>query len=355
MEQDNFELHIADFDTPIYKAATSMQENYIIVTHVPSGNKKEFSNKTEFYGGWKNKDGGWLADINFDRVESGKEPFLVEDFEIEELSRLTDEVDNHVEEALKGIDYSVGKLKKLVPANDYQLVIGGKENFRYDLAQEVPYKGQRVEKPLIFAELRDAFLRKYASKIFIAEGREADDYLSEKGYENYRHFMKTGVWKYCLSYIDKDIDMVVSPHVNPNKPELGIIYNSPLEAAKCYASQLLTGDKSVDNILGLPSLTEDIRDKYGIKKTNGLGKATADKLLDPCDTPKECFERVVEAYKSYYGPRKKHTFTNFRDEELKWGWKDFLSERANLLWMYRTEDCKYDIFEDTFKGLGVKV
>ena len=63
---------------------------------------------------------------------------------------------------------------------------------------------------------------------------------------------------------------------------------------------------------------------------------------------------MVEAYKAYYGPRKNHKFTNFREDELSWTWKDYLRDRANMLWMYRDDTCKYDIFEDTLDNLRVK-
>jgi hypothetical protein len=349
-QQTQFKLLICDFDTALFRSAKFVEEDYIIVTNKVTGEVKEFKNKTEFYGHHVKKEKGWLGDTN----KFLNTTVLPEEFTIEECVRPSPEIADPLSQAMINIDFAVGSIKDSVKTEDYKLVIGGKKNFRYDIAQELPYKGERKEKPIFFEELRNLFLQKYKNKIIIAEGREADDVLSQYAYENYLHYMKTKEWLYCLSYLDKDIKMCVSPNINPDKLEEGIQYNSPLEAAHCYAVQLLTGDKSVDNIEGLPNLTEELREKYEVRKGKGVGKKTAESYLEGCKTPKELFERVVEAYKAFYGPRKKHTFTNFREVELSWTWKDFLSERANLLWMYRDESCQYNIFTDTLDKLGVK-
>jgi hypothetical protein len=349
-DQEEFDLLVCDFDTALFRSAKFVEEEYLLVTNKVTEIVREFKNKTEFYGHWKKREGGWLSDTNkFMGVEVSPD-----DFSIEECVRLKPEMSDHLGQAMLNFDMAVSSAKGSVKAADYKLVIGGKENFRYKIAQELPYKGERKAKPLVFSDLAEKVKVKYSSKIIIAEGREADDVLSEMGFDNYKEFMKTKRWKYCLSYIDKDIQSVVSPMINPDKISEGVIFNTPREAARCYAIQLLTGDKSVDNIAGLPDLVETLREKYEVKKGKGLGKVTATKFLEGCSTPKELFERVVEAYKAYYGPRKKHKFVNFREEALEWTWKDFLSDRANLLWMYRDDTCKYNIFEDTLAKLKVE-
>lgn len=350
MKQTKFKLLISDHDTHLFRAAKMVQEDYIVVTNKRTEESREFKNKTEFYGHWKQKAGGWLNEANT-LLGVDVSP---DDFDIEECVRLNPEIDNHLEEAEKNFDFTVGHTKKLADCEDYRLVIGGDENFRYDLAQELPYKGDRKEKPLLFGELRDLIVSKYKSKVIIAEGREADDYLSEVGIKNFTHFNRTGKWLYLLSYIDKDIKMVVSPHINPDKAKDGIVYNPPLDAARCYAKQLLIGDVSVDNIPSLPNLSAEFREKYGLRKGNGVGDVTAEKLLEPCTTPKELFSLVVEAYKDYYGGDEVHVFDNFRGDTLKWTWREYIVNRAKLLWMYRSQDYDYDILRDTFEPLGVE-
>ena len=348
-----FKLLVADWDSPLLRAAKSVQEDYILVTHNKSGHVKEFENKTEFYGHWKKKEGGWLRLQNDKRVQSKSKLLLVEDFSIEECVRLAPDIENHLEEAESSFDYSVGRLKKSVEAEDYKLVIGGEGNFRYDEAKQQPYKGKRKEKPLLFQELKELVIKKYKNKIIVVDGREADDYCGAIGWRNYLSYKKTGKWVICLAYIDKDLKMIISPSINydDDKPEVKI--NTPFEAAKCYAVQLLCGDKATDNIPGLPNFTKEIQEKYDLTTTRGIGATSAENYLKPCTEVKEMFERVVEAYKSYYG-EETQKYLAHTGEELDWNWKNYLQDNANLLWMHRRQDCKYNIFEDTLKPLGVE-
>jgi hypothetical protein len=210
-----YKLIIADSDTPLYRAAKSVQEDYILAT-LPDGIKKEFKNVTSLWGHHAKKEGGWLAEENEDRLSKSLPAWETDDIEIEECSRLSSDLSDHLDEAEKQFDYFVGKLKKSGLAEDYLLVIGGEGNFRDEVAYLQPYKGKRKAKPLLFKELRDLIAKKYSSKIVVANGEEADDVLGQYGWENYLKYKETGEWENILSYIDKDIDMVISPSWNYN-------------------------------------------------------------------------------------------------------------------------------------------
>lgn len=349
-----FELIIADADTPLFKAAKSVQEDYVVINFKRKGAPfgideddpqwklvegkytAEFPNKTKFYGQWQKKQGGWLAGFNAMRIEEGYSELTHEDFDIEECTRLSDEIDDHLAYAVEKFDYFVGRLKKAVKAEDYLLCIGGSGNFRYDVAHLLPYKGERKDKPLLFQETKEAIIAKYKSHIEVVDDEEADDRLGQYGWENYKHFKKTGVWKYVLSYIDKDLDMILSPSFNYDNVEAGITYTTELDGARFFCAQLLSGDKSTDNIGGLPKFTDEIVEKYSLRKSKGVGKATALEFITDCETIKEMFERVVEAYKSYYGDSYK--FTSHRGEGMEYSWLDCLQENAVLLHMRRHKD-----------------
>jgi len=347
-----FPLVVADWDTVLFRSAKQVQQDYILAEHKPSGVKKEFPNATAFYGHWKKKEGGWLRETNDQRLADGKSPFAVDDFTIHECSRLNPEISDHLKEAEKLFDFAVGNLKKAYLAPEYKLVIGGKDNFRYKIAKQLPYKGARKDKPILFSELREFILGKYRNRIIVVEGREADDYMSEVGYNNYLNYLKTRKWDVCLAFIDKDISMVPSPCFNYDKPENGVTYITSKMAARNYCIQLLIGDKGTDNIPGLPCIPEGVREKYGMPKTRGLGKATAEKFLPDGGDIKDLFQRVVDCYKEFYGVKKK-PFVTWEGETVKWDWKDYLRDTSCLLWMYRDDTLKYDIFEDTLKRLGV--
>lgn len=332
--QERFEKVIVDCDTPLFRSANAVQETYVIVTHKPSGTKKEFPNKTEFHGHWKKREGGWLGKTNAERIEKGLEPFDVDDFDIEECARLIPDVEDHVELAVTQFDYFIGGIKDL-PADDYLLCIGGKENYRYDYAHILPYKGTRKDKPILFYEVKEAICKKYKRKIELTDGEEAEDRVSQYGWQNYLEHNKTGKWKYLLSYVDKDLQMIISPYVNYDKKEDGVFEVTPFEAGKHFCAQLLAGDKSTDNIQGLPNFTEEIQEKYETGKTRGIGLATAIKYLDPCDNIKDMYQRVVDAYMSYYGTEP-FEFESFRGEKMQRTWLDMLQENAVLLYLRRT-------------------
>lgn len=348
-----YQLIIADADTPVFRASKFVQEDYVVVTHIPSGNKKEFANKTEFHGHWKKKEGGWLREQNDQRVEKGLEPFPIEDFEIEECVRLVDDIEDHVEEGVKNFDFFVGSLKKQNLAPEYKLCIGGSGNFRYDLAQILPYKGDRPDKPLLFEEIRERIISKYKKYIEIVDGKEADDQLAVYGLENYLHYKETGEWKYCLAFVDKDLKMIISPSVNYDDYESGVTTPTPFEAAEHFCKQLLCGDKSTDNIQGLPKFTEEVQEKYNLRKTRGIGDATALNYLKGCDGIPELFERVVEAYRSYYGDDT-FEFETHRGDIIQRTWIDMLNENATLLRMHPDDNYLNWHIASTLDKLGVE-
>jgi len=326
-----YELAHIDCDTILHRAAESVQENYIVVTNKHTGEKMEFSGVQKFYGkSNKKKDGGWIGE---------QDKYTVDDFTIEQHVRykpLPDEEESLVKWALGMIDFKVGAVKKVSNAKDYRLWVGGEGNFRYDVAQIQPYKGLRKDKPMIFKELKEEFLRKYRSKVCVArDGMEADDECSIKGWDSWRHCRRTGKHKYVLGFVDKDLKMIPCPSFNYDKPELGIVEPTLEDCCRAFCKQLLMGDKSTDNIPGL----------------KGVGEKTALKLLEGRNTPKEMYEAVVLAYKDYYG-LEAFPFVSHRGVESTRTWLDMLKENSILLYMLREPYEVYNI-EETFKRLGV--
>jgi len=347
-----YELMIVDADTPIFQAAKFVQRDFIIATNIESGKKARFKNKTEFWGHHGKKEGGVLAEVNQKRIEKGLDPYKPEDFEIEECAELNPDIEDHVQYGVEQFDYFVGKIKKHGFAEDYQLAVGGEGNFRYDIAQQLPYKGLRKDKPLLFSEIKEAILQKYRNKVVVVDGEEADDYLSKKGFENYKHFRKTGEWKWLLSFLDKDIKQVISPYFIYGDAEPEIVIPTPYDCAEHLCMQMLCGDLSTDNIPGLPNFTAEIQEKYSLGKTRGIGKANAMKYLEGAGTIKELFNRVCEAYKSYYGEEKKD-FATWEGKVVKWNWLDYLQDSAQLLWLRREDNEIYNI-RDTLSRLEIE-
>lgn len=346
-----------DADTILYQSAVKLQENYILVTHKKSGSQKEFKGVQAFYGRKKTRDGGWIGEMNEQRAEKGLPLFTVDDFDIEQCARVIESPDpalSIIEYGLQQVDFKVGEIKKVMDAEDYRLWIGGNGNYRYDVAHILPYKGGRTDKPLLYAELKEALLNKYNKRAnTVPDGWEVDDYVSMMGWKSYSEFLKTGEHIYVIAYVDKDLKSIPCPNFNYLKCEEGISTPDIFECAAHFAMQCLAGDKSVDNIQGLPNVSKEFAQKYKVTQ-RGVGKATAEKILEGCTTPKELYERVVEAYKSYYG-EDEFEFESWRGDKSMRTWLDMLRENAILLYMCRTpkEIGVYDI-QKTLDKLGVE-
>ena len=352
-EQKNktYEMCYADWDTIVFSAAKLTQFEQIKVTQIKTGKSKVFKNVTEFRGRINKKTGefgGWLNDQNTARLEKGLSTFGLDDFKIEVFATINEPDDptkTILEEAVEYFDRQVGYLKKHMDAKDYRLIVGVGENPRYEWANILPYKGERVEKPILFNEVKDLVLEKYKKKVILAVNKEGDDEVSKYGWLNYQNYLETGVWRDCISFIDKDLLQIPSPSINYDKFEEGFTITDLDTGMRFLAQQCLSGDKACDNIQGLPNVSEEFSKKYGLRKSSGIGKGTAIKIVDSCDTMKEVFERVCEAYQSYYGKEDKHTFGEWKGEKVEMNWLDILNENARLLWMYRDDTMQYDIRE----------
>lgn len=330
VKQTHFEKIILDADTPLFKAVKSVEEDYVEVTFKATGTVKEYKTLTVFYGHHGKKEKGKLAEMNLANGTS----YTHEDFSYEQLSRLKPSIEagTHLDVAMTHFDTFIGKLFEADFADGLEVAVGGTKCHRHDLANVLKYKGERKAKPLLFAEFYERVVDEYASTIVVCDGMEADDYLAIKAHENFKHYQETGEWLYLLAFIDKDIKIAIGPSIDYYQLGKGIFYQSIQGAAMCFASQLLSGDKSTDNILGLPNFHLDTQVQYGLRKGRGVGKASADALLEGCGST-EMFRRVAEAYKAYYN--EPDEFISWRGEKMTYNWMDHLCETAHLIWMQR--------------------
>jgi 5'-3' exonuclease len=172
--------------------------------------------------------------------------------------------------------FALARVKELVyevvyfslECDTYELFITGKGNFRNDIAETAPYKGNRkdMKKPIHYDAIRAHLLEMGASLI---EGMEADDAIAIRA---------TELGDNCVIVsIDKDLDQIAGHHYNFVKNNFYTITEE--EGLKNFYKQILTGDR-VDNIIGI----------------KGCGPVRADKLIGPCKTEQEMFDVCVKAY-----------------------------------------------------------
>lgn len=202
------------------------------------------------------------------------------------------------------------------------------KNFREAVAVTKPYKGTRkAEKPFHFANLTVYLLENF--DCHISRGVEADDSM---GLEQYMCWnCQVGPEPTIICSRDKDLRMIPGWHYSwecGKQPSIGPVETNFIGwlekkpdgkvigyGIKFFYYQMLVGD-TVDNIPGAP----------------GVGPVKAFNLLDPLTDDRVMYEAVRELYKEVVGE----------------GWKEYLQEQANLLWIVREwdyESCKPIFFQ----------
>lgn len=177
-------------------------------------------------------------------------------------------------------------------AETYDAFLTGKNNFRYDIAKTVPYKGNRVDmkKPKHYEALRECMVTRLGA--VIVDGQEADDEVAIR--------MTAEPDMYLLVGVDKDLRQIPGWHHNPRKAETE--YINEFEGYKNFTLQLLTGDR-VDNIPGL----------------GGIGPKKAEKTLKNATTKEELLRAAFDKY-----------------QELGYS-AEYFVEQGQLLWLRRYE------------------
>lgn len=299
-------IALIDCDTILFQAACVIDERFILVEHLPTGKTKEFENKTAF----KEFILGRNKDITKYKI-------------IEESSREKEPVEN----ACHVFKNSMNRIIEQEWCNDYMIYLGGVGNYRKDIFPY--YKSSRGSKPTRYKEIYNFIINKYKEKVHLCNKQEAEDCV---GIVN-RHYVDVAIGKYndprksesVICAVDKDTDMLLGWRFNYNKPELGLFFQDELHCFKSFASQCLRGDQT-DDIQGLEGIGDITKSKYSIKY-KGIGKKTAEMLLEPLKDKREVLDLIVEFYKDYY----------------KDSWKLKLNENALLLKIREYDNELWDI------------
>lgn len=222
------------------------------------------------------------------------------------------------EEAYEAVDTLIKYIKRQVNAKEYRLYLtDSASNYRNAIAVTKPYKGNReeLEKPVFYSEVKEYLQKEYGA--YMVVGVEADDAVSVLG-------CAKGGRTTCVATIDKDLMGSPITLYNFGRDEWHQI--SEEEADKFFFIQCLTGD-ATDNIEGLKDVSLEFRQKHGLPKRKGVGKVTAEKLLEGLTEASEMYSVVKAAYRSYH----------------KEAWRDKLNEMGKLLWMQREKGKVFDV------------
>lgn len=318
-----------DSDRIAFQAASSIEEVFVRVTHVPSGREKIFKNKTEFKGRSKKKVGGWLGNTNDNRVEKGLEPFPLEDFIIE-----SDREVGSAYLAFPRVDAMVRNILTKCGTDQYILYLGSGKNMRHPKATINEYKGNRDAStlPLNLKEVRKYMVDSLGA-IDIPEcpkytNFEADDWVS---------IMAHSDDKYIQVSSDKDAPQTEGWLYNPDTMEepfyvpregVGKVWLNEKGKAKAYGLksfclQWITSD-NVDNIKPRSLCKAKFGDKGAFA------------LLDPLDTAEELIEACLRKYIEWYPAPVEYQRWDTK-EDLIGTWETISDEMGVLLWMLRED------------------
>ncbi len=193
----------------------------------------------------------------------------------EELQVIDEElVVDPIENALHSIKMMVNGILKTTGAKKYTVYLSKGECFRHKMFPDYKISRLKTPKPVLAQEIEDYLIKMYKAEV--CTEIEADDAMGIiQCYALHADKEET-----CICTLDKDLDTIPGWHYNWTSKKLYWI--TPEEAMRNFWQQVLTGD-GVDDIPGLP----------------GIGKKTAQKLLDPFEV-QDLKKEVIRIYEEQY-------------------------------------------------------
>lgn len=229
------------------------------------------------------------------------------------------------------------EVKKMAGITTWEGYLTGKNNFRFDIAKTVPYKGTRSqEKPFHYENMR--VWLEHVQGVKVVDGMEADDILAIRQ-------MQLGD-KSCIITRDKDLRMVPGWHFGYScgkQKTFGPYYYDSIGelelegrgdkkkikggGLKFFYAQLITGDRT-DNILGV----------------KGGGDVLAYDTLNDLHDEEEMFQAVWNLYYKQYGDADKASERMLEDGQLLWMVRQLDEDGKPVMWTFPFEP---KIMEDT--------
>jgi hypothetical protein len=360
---------VFDYDPLLYTAGSIGEKRSVKVVHRQSGDEYDFPTRTDFYGHWAKKEGGWLAEYNQGRTS----PRKAEEFDYTDIQE-----PEPVEHCMHTLKQMIERVKDAVDATRYYGYSGKGNVFRHDVSTVMMYKGNRLNslRPIHLDELKDYLVKKHACKI--VTGIEADDAVSMDSYEGYAKWMKSGSDSDLLitAAVDKDYKQCAAHLLHPTDLDGFNTHDGSFGWLKMNET---TGEVDGRGRMWLywQIVSGDDADNYCAhaaydKRAGGLGAKrwgpkTAFPYIGAAKDDREAWEGLVKAYKKLYpAPVTLPGWRAYEDPDkmttLKPDWEQhvvtvdaisMLQENTTLAFMLRKHGDKIDVRE-TLKKLEVE-
>lgn len=318
-----------DYDGLLFKACCAVERRYIIVTHI-DGFQKEFNTRTEFYGHWKSKSGGWL---------STEPQYKLEDFTIEDLKEV-----EPLENALALLKQMIHSTVDNLMADDYYGYVAGFGNFRKDICTLLPYKGNRVDyvPPYHLSSAKDYLIVNHNARL--SNNLESDDLCCTDMYRSLKEKSNLIGVVFEKDYLGCEGNWYY-PDTNTHLSIRGF-------GGLTRESKKITGTGRMFKYLQICS--SDKADNYEAScfsdKRNGEVKAF--NVLKDCKNDKEAFLAMKEHFLWLY-PEPKEV-TNWKGDTFVIDWLYVMQECFDMAHLQRWKDDRVDI-KQVFEKLGVNL
>lgn len=326
---------VIDADFIAYACASAGEQRSVKVTHKASGREIEVDTRTSWYGDWRKKEGGMLAEINSKRDS----PYTWDEFEYEDIQR-PEPIANVLHSTklmLKGVVEKSG-------CSDYIGFLGKGKVFRHDLSTILEYKGNRKEllTPIHLAEVKDYMVRRLGMEW--VEHIEVDDRVIIEAFGKPDH---------VVIAVDKDALAQPVKVFNPNYPERGIVN------CNCFGELSINSKNEVKGFgrkwLYQQWASGDASDHYKANSASSKrwGEKAAYERLALTRNDKESIQAVVNIYKELY-PEPKEVI-GWRGDTILVDHMYMLQENFDMCRMLRSiEELDNRLMvKDIFDKLGV--
>lgn len=310
---------VVDLDAFKYAAAYVGEKKSIRATLKGDTSKTfEAKSRTAFWGHYKKKAGGILAEENSKR----ESPWMPEDFDIEDVV-----VPEPIENVLHTAKCMVDDVLKASGAKTYEMYMGKGDSQRLGWSTLLKYKGNRDDlvKPFHLEEVSNYLERRY--KADIITDREADDMCVIRAYKQANHFV-----------IGEDKDYWGSPvnYYDINRTHRGIVNCDKLGMLFKDEKKIVRGEGRMH--LYYQIISQDDVDNYKANCFSDIewGSVAAFNTLVDCKTDKECFEAMVHTFKHLYPEPK--IITGWRGDEFEIDHMYVFQEMMDMAHMQRTLD-----------------
>lgn len=209
-------------------------------------------------------------------------------------------------------------------ANEYKILLTGKNNFRDELVDYYKANRDRGKRPEHYDAITDYLIEQWGAKL--VHNREADDALSILQWKDYLDKDNRSFHTIICS-IDKDLDIVPGWHYNFVKDETYWI--TEVEGLRNFYMQMLTGDVS-DNIPGISKITGNRRRRGEMEEHQAK--------IDKMDTDEEMWTYVYYAYIAEFMAMDENEWPPVDFSAVREAVWEKLREIGKLLWMQRTVD-----------------